>query len=385
MSISTQLFVGLGNGHVYQFNASSFEKTVITQENINDYLAFSLHPSGPILQTFAVNLKGESQEAIKILSKPLEQHQLPEEEAKALSKESSQNSSSSEKEDQIPKPNTNTQIPLYKDTSKRMAAIGKAEYRYQDDPHLIIFVTKTTAQVMLSGYNVKLFSKEFRDEHILQSQIIFTSKGVCLCLLFNLGRIGFYSLPLLDMMLETQVPKYCSMSRLNEASISSDGRMVTWTGKYEMKQFSFVKQPDRHIGESIILYDPQRSIPLHPSLVNQQKTNKKTWLTTVAGAFQKEALTLDELDTLMGRIPTEDPTEIRKQRIEAAKNKAAESSKSSGPGGLFAELGNKMNERGERIGELDQKMQEMNAASGDFLKAVKDYNERQARKKWWEF
>lgn len=84
----------------------------------------------------------------------------------------------------------------------------------------------------------------------------------------------------------------------------------------------------------------------------------------------------------------EDPNEVRKQKIEAYKAKHAEpssGSSSKGPGGVFNELGDKVNERGERLNELNQKFEDMNAASGDFLKAVKEYNDRQARKKWWEF
>lgn len=82
----------------------------------------------------------------------------------------------------------------------------------------------------------------------------------------------------------------------------------------------------------------------------------------------------------------EDPNEIRRQKMDAYKAKMEkEASGSTGPGGVFSQLGDKMNERGERLNQLDQKFQDMNAASGDFLKAVKEYNDRQARKKWWEF
>jgi len=91
----------------------------------------------------------------------------------------------------------------------------------------------------------------------------------------------------------------------------------------------------------------------------------------------------------VGRVPMEDPNELRRQKIDAYKAKmekeASGSSNSKGPGGVFSQLGDKMNERGEKLNQLDQKFQDMNAASGDFLKAVKEYNERQARKKWWEF
>lgn len=89
----------------------------------------------------------------------------------------------------------------------------------------------------------------------------------------------------------------------------------------------------------------------------------------------------------MGRVPKEDPNEVRRQKVEAYKAKMAKSNEGSskGPGGVFSQLGDKMNERGERLNELDKKFEDLNAASGDFLKAIKDYNERQARKKWWEF
>lgn len=41
-------------------------------------------------------------------------------------------------------------------------------------------------------------------------------------------------------------------------------------------------------------------MPSHPSLVTQQQQQKtkKTWLDTVAGAFQKEPLSLQDLDLL---------------------------------------------------------------------------------------
>lgn len=89
----------------------------------------------------------------------------------------------------------------------------------------------------------------------------------------------------------------------------------------------------------------------------------------------------------VGRVPQEDPNEIRRQKMEAYKAKVAQSNETSskGPGGVFSQLGQQMNERGERLNELDKKFEDMNAASGDFLKAVKEFNDRQTRKKWWEF
>lgn len=84
----------------------------------------------------------------------------------------------------------------------------------------------------------------------------------------------------------------------------------------------------------------------------------------------------------VGRVPMEDPQVVRQKKLEAYKAKQYEPSPSKG---VFAELGDKVNERGEKLDQLDKKFEDMSAASGDFLKAVKEYNERQERKKWWEF
>lgn len=83
-----------------------------------------------------------------------------------------------------------------------------------------------------------------------------------------------------------------------------------------------------------------------------------------------------------------------KKPILGAPNKATKSTEEcpsnaegsgSGLGGVFQELSQKMNERGEKLDQLQNKFEDMSAQSGDFLKAVREYNERQARKKWWEF
>lgn len=69
----------------------------------------------------------------------------------------------------------------------------------------------------------------------------------------------------------------------------------------------------------------------------------------------------------------------------ANRGEGAGGAEGSNLGGAFNELKMKMNERGEKLNELDAKFQEMNAASSDFLKSVREYNERQAQKKWYEF
>ncbi|OAC99139.1 hypothetical protein MUCCIDRAFT_84089 [Mucor lusitanicus CBS 277.49] len=395
MAISTQLYAGLSNGHIYQFNLATLDK--VTPETLNEHLSMRVIPGGPVLDMHMIDLQGASQVA-------LSQHS--EEEQQKLSKQPSHHSSNASDEETSPKPSsivsnsssvaTSTTTGSSKDMpSKRMAAIGKGEYRQQEHPHLHVCISTHSVHIFLSGFNVKLFAREFNATSaakIIRGQVVHSHQGVCLVLLTDNGKLAFYSLPALELMLEMSLPNHCLLDRLQEASLSEDGRVVFWSGRYEMEQFSFIPKPDMHFGESVILFDSSRAIPSHPSLITQQQQQKtkKTWLDTVAGAFQKEPLTLQDLDLLMGRVPMEDPNELRRQKIDAYKAKmekeaSGSNSSSKGPGGVFSQLGDKVNERGEKLNQLDQKFQDMNAASGDFLKAVKEYNERQARKKWWEF
>ncbi|CAO3690059.1 unnamed protein product [Rhizopus stolonifer] len=382
-----QLFICLSNGHVYQFSVLLLLSGV-SIDNLGTHLC--IYASASLLNLHVVDFMGEPQLAISEIIQDEDEHEIPK--RMDLQKENSHHSLPS---DSIEEPVLSPATPSIKSsnssgvsfTSKRMAALGKPEYRYQDVPHFIVCVSSAAASVYLSGFNVKLFSREFGDVSIVQSEIVKKhDMGTCLCLLFNDGTLSCYSLPKIEPIFESKLPEHVVSKRLPEASLSQDGRIVIWTGQYEMEQYQFMTNPKIHAGESVILHDAHKQIPPHPSnvLKRQKSATKKSWLNAVAEAFQKEPLTVRELDSLMGRVTSEDNYAATKKKIEAYKAKNEEN-KSSGPSGVFAELGNKMNERGERLNELNQKFSDMNAASGDFLKAVKDYNERQARKKWWEF
>ncbi|CAO0796932.1 unnamed protein product [Mucor circinelloides] len=304
MAISTQLYVGLSNGHIYQFNLSTLDK--VTPETLNEHLSMRMIPSGPVLDMHIIDLAGVPQSALS---------QYVHEEQKKLSKQPSHHSSHNSDEETSPKPSsiisnsssvatsTTSSSANNKDVpSKRMAAIGKGEYRQQEHPHLNVCISTNSVQVFLSGYNVKLFAREFNvnNAKIIQGQVVSWHQGTCLVLLMENGKLAFYSLPALELMLEMSLPNHCLLDRLQEASLSRDGRVVFWSGKYQMEQFSFIPKPDMHFGESVILFDSSRAMPSHPSLVTQlqQQKTKKTWLDTVAGAFQKEPLTLQDLDLL---------------------------------------------------------------------------------------
>lgn len=165
MTPTTQLFVGLSNGHIYQFNlAMLVEKgpSIAATDLMNDYLLLRVTPETDLLEIHIIDLKGKSQLSTSELE---------------LVKESTQSSAESLPEDEAsPKPSSvvssNSSVVSANAPSKRMAAIGKAEYRQQENPHFIICVSLAGINVVLSGFNVKLFSKEFKDVKVIRSEVI---------------------------------------------------------------------------------------------------------------------------------------------------------------------------------------------------------------------
>lgn len=179
MTTATQLFVGLSNGHVYQFNLALLVErgpSIAVTELMNDYLSLHVIPSTPLLDMFIVDLKGKSQLAIveiqDTFSKESSHHS-----AESTSVVDENNEISSPKPSSI-KSSTSSVASTGNVPSKRMAAIGKAEYRHQDNPHLIVCVSLTGISVVLSGFNVKLFSKEFKDFTVVRGEIVESHSNV---------------------------------------------------------------------------------------------------------------------------------------------------------------------------------------------------------------
>ncbi|KAI8147140.1 hypothetical protein BJV82DRAFT_508679 [Fennellomyces sp. T-0311] len=275
--------------------------------------------------------------------------------------------------------------------SKRVTA-GRWDYTPQPNPHYLVLVSSKSVATFLSGYNTRLFHIDLQStpgcteqDTILQSQVMSADEGgTCLAIVLLNGNIVFYSLPHLNPLAKVSLPEdLVANRRLDAMSLSADGRIVLWTGAYELEQYLVLLQTNLPYGEAVVLYNPSLKLPHHPVQAATTQKPKKSWLDTVQGAFQKGPVTVTELDTISKGLDPAKKAAMVKAAESASGSKAHK--ESSAIPGVFQELGMKMNERGERLNELETKFEDMNQASGDFLKAVRDYNERQARKKWWEF
>ncbi|KAG0179647.1 hypothetical protein DFQ28_002521 [Apophysomyces sp. BC1034] len=314
------------------------------------------------------------------------------------SRKSSKSHQKAENKDQIP------DVPkLPGGASVERIKHTRHEYIYQQDPHFLVLVSLTAISIYLSGFNIKIYSVDIQegDKHdediIIRSRVVrisgkhilrihpdyncSTASACVLVVILQSGRISLFSLPGLKRLNMLQLDSYM-LQRLPEVMLSQDGRLTLWTEKYELEQRTFMPQNQIPFGEDITLHSGEIQIPPHPSTLTQRP--KKSWLDTVSGAFKKDAFTVNDLNVLMGRVPPVQ-RQASKAGAESSKPKQQQQQQQQQRSGVFKELSDKMNERGERLNQLDQKFEDMNAASSDFLRSVREYNERQARKKWWEF
>lgn len=167
-----QLFICLGNGHVYQFSMLLLLSSV-SIDDIRQHLCIKASP--PLLNMHVIDLKGAVQ--VTISDKIIEEEDVANrsdiitKEHSPVSPEISDDTSSSQKAASTISTGSSS-LSLSNISSKRIAALGKVEYRQQDNPHFIICVSAHVINVYLSGFNVKLYSRELKEFSIVQSEIV---------------------------------------------------------------------------------------------------------------------------------------------------------------------------------------------------------------------
>ncbi|CAO3607681.1 unnamed protein product [Cunninghamella blakesleeana] len=440
--ISTQLFIGLSNGNIYQndigsrnnkwdevqfYRSSKCSKSIQdiniidlngNQQNADEFISKD-HSTSHILPTIHINNESniKSTESLSSTTQPKNDRvvDLPKDNQsdQFLSNNNNNNSGVSflrrkslkkisTKSSKAPNESTidNEQHEAWEELSRTstvksnasstssMTTVGKDsvdDYLVQDQPHLIIITYLDSVHVILAGVAIKIYEFRLNDLEngnqngsIINTKLNHIDNLLCLSLLLGSGQLLVLSLPHLQPIAKTPLPN--NIHKLKESVLTQDGRILFWTGQYEMQEWIYLhSETSLSYGNSVQLFDPEKVMPPHPSSIQQQK-NKRGLLGAVAGVFKKEPLSLMELDQIMGRKP---------QHITSAENTTKTVPESSSTGvkqsGVFKELSDKMNERGEKLDEMQQKFTEMSDTSNDFLRAVREYNERQAQKKWWEF
>ncbi|KAJ3328666.1 hypothetical protein HDU76_009533, partial [Blyttiomyces sp. JEL0837] len=153
--------------------------------------------------------------------------------------------------------------------------------------------------------------------------------------------------------------------------VLEDGRVAGWTADKEVKVF-LGANGDRGRFPSVDakIYDLGR---------------QHTWLKTYGKAV-KDA----EVDELFGGRRAGHAPEIPSNAASSSTSitrptgSSSTMGSTSAGGNAIAEAKNKLNERGEKLSNLEQKFGQLENQSSDFLKTIQETNEKQAKKKWWE-
>ncbi|OZJ06161.1 hypothetical protein BZG36_01049 [Bifiguratus adelaidae] len=242
------------------------------------------------------------------------------------------------------------------------------------EPQLILITNEVLVSARLDVSNSVLYSATIGDdEHvILTSQVVEMSEGsrICACVLSN-ATIQILGLPSLQTIGVMDLPNRVDVSRLFESTLTPDGYFFGWTREGTLLSVSLLKE-HAHVPSFTELYDEKKPMP---DRHKAQAENSGGWLKNISKALARPTISVSQLDQYFG--VSNKPPPIATQSKAVPKQDATK--------GPFSELRQVMNERGERLGQLNDKFGAMSDASHNFLSSIREYNARQAAKKWYEF
>jgi len=168
-------------------------------------------------------------------------------------------------------------------------------------------------------------------------------------------------------------------NNLNPINITQGGRFLYMLSKAEVLIGSLLKI-DRFTPKFLPqLYKPDIKAPAKPANASFFKTlNSVINLKQTAGMneLMGEYAPITRQDLQKAEASKTPPSET--QKVQEVQAQVASSSNN------FSELRNKMNERGEKLRRLDEAVISMNQESQNFLDQIREYNKREANKKWYQ-
>jgi len=218
---------------------------------------------------------------------------------------------------------------------------------------------------------------------ILRSDIIRTAMyNNALVLIDASGTFNIYPLlQLTEPIYSFKIAEFTSRvnNNLNPINITQGGRFLYMLSKAEVLIGSLLKI-DRFTPKFLPqLYKPDIKAPAKPANASFFKTlNSVINLKQTAGMneLMDEYAPITRQDVQKAEASKTPPSET--QKVQEVQAQVASSSNN------FSELRNKMNERGEKLSRLDEAVISMNQESQNFLDQIREYNKREANKKWYQ-
>ncbi|KAJ3156234.1 hypothetical protein HDU86_003998 [Geranomyces michiganensis] len=247
---------------------------------------------------------------------------------------------------------------------RQAAARGKTGAPASDHYVLIVLDKSVCVIVLEPGKEPEVLASWSSPDPLVNAGICWVGgEAVMVVITFN-GTIKAIKLPSLQPIWSENLPMAKAgelfEQGLRSAFIAKDGRIVIWTGGTQFRTFNIVDDTSGLPDVDIRMYELTRAME---------------WARANNVRPPSTALRSDRDKLLMPAT------------AQASPRGASAHSSQSNPGSSGSQYGQTvqaLNERGEKLQALENKFSDMADASGSFLSKIQEYNERQAKKKWYQ-
>ncbi|KAJ3179675.1 hypothetical protein HDU87_002881 [Geranomyces variabilis] len=245
----------------------------------------------------------------------------------------------------------------------RQAVRHKAGTPSSDHYVLIVLENSVCVVVLEAGKDPEVLANWSSPDHLVSAGLCWIAGEAVMVVITHTGMIKAIKLPSLEPLwsesLPLSQPEGLLAQRLGSTFIARDGRIVVWTGDKEFRVFSIAKDTASLPDVEFRMYELTKAMEW--ARVNNQRPPSTAHRT--------------ERDKLF--VPATALAPPRGSSTNASQS-------SSGSATPFGQTKQALNERGEKLSALENKFSDMADASGSFLSKIQEYNERQAKKKWYQ-
>ncbi|TPX57597.1 hypothetical protein PhCBS80983_g03729 [Powellomyces hirtus] len=216
--------------------------------------------------------------------------------------------------------------------------------------NFVILALSGSVRVFLSapGCELEVLAKYQCPEHVVTAGLCYIEGDAVLVLITDCGTVQVLELPGLKLLWTASLPlDSFDERRLKKTFLTKDGRLIIWSAEHEFRVFC--------IGS-----DTSRQFRLY-------ELTKAMDYARMHGIRTPSATTRTGRDTL----------------FRQGSSSQAVATGASASGSPFGQAKQALDERGEKLGQLENKFSDLADSSKSFLDTIKEYNERQEKKKWY--
>ncbi|KAJ8331748.1 hypothetical protein O5D80_000637 [Batrachochytrium dendrobatidis] len=255
--------------------------------------------------------------------------------------------------------------PIHLTVLDDQGRVLRSDYRYRpsnDIEQHIVVVSRRSVKILVLKTDRNPFveaQQSFSEtQHIVCGRVVYIlNDAPHVVAVTNLGRLIVFVLPSLEMIAQVPLPSGIDSRNLAKTTITLDGRLGCWMADGHWEMFGIISNPTQYPQIDIRLYDLYRQSQWYNAKgIQQSSTHRNAQHDLLFGSTysQRDELGLDKTNKPRGND-------------------------------AMSAMTNKLDERGERLAQMETKTSELADASKQFVSRIKEYNEQQAKKSWWQF